>query len=343
MKILERDEKENLLKIKVENPDDRWELEHVLEEGDLVRARTLRRKMIQREEGEERGEKRPVHLTIQAEKIKFHEHTGNLRITGKIKEGPEDVDLDSYHTIVAEPGKVLSVVKEGGWEDWQIKTLKRAYRKPPKVLVCVLDREKATVAKVVGEVDTVSEVKSGASGKQYKSSGGKEYLGNVLSILKRKQEGFDKVVVAGPGFVKDDLLDKIKQENQELFEKTVKASTSQVGETGIQEVVRRGVIERIVRNSRLAAESKEVEKLFEELSKDTGKVAHGQEEVKKATEMGAVGKVLVSETNLKEMKDLIKEAEGKGAETFIISERHEAGEKLKNIGGIAAFLRYRIK
>lgn len=343
MKILTRNPKENLVKIKVENPNDLWELEHVLEEGDLVSGRTLRRKMIERKDGEEKGEKRPVYLTLEAEKIKFHETTGNLRITGQIKEGPEDVDLDSYHTIVAEPGKVLSIVKEDGWEDWQIKTLKRAYKKPPKVLVCVLDREKATIAEVSGEVDIISNIESKTSGKQYKSEGESQYIGDIISVLKRKYEDFDKVVIAGPGFVKDDLFDKIREEDEKLGGMITKATTSQTGETGIQEVIKRGVIEKIVRDSRLAQESAEVEKLFEELSKDTGKVAYGEGNVRKAVDMGAVEKILVSERSIKEMRDLLKDAEEKGADAMIVSERHEAGEKLKNMGGVAAFLRYRIE
>ncbi|MFP4634091.1 MAG: mRNA surveillance protein pelota [Candidatus Aenigmatarchaeota archaeon] len=343
MKILERNEKQGLVKLKVENPNDVWELEHVIEEGDLVGGRTLRRKMIERKDGEEKGEKRPVYLTIQAEKIKIHEHTGNLRITGKIQEGPEDVEMDSYHTIVAEPGKVLTVVKKGGWKDWQLKTLKRAYRKPPKVLVCVLDRDKATLAKVTNEVDILTEVESREPGKQYDSEKSGEYFGEVISILERKYKDFDKVVVAGPGFAKDGLYEKIKDRNKEMAEKVTKASTSQTERTGVQEVINRGIIEDIVRESRISEESKEVERVFEEISKDTGKVTYGEEEVKKAVEMGAVERILVSEKKLKEHRELVAEAEDKGAEVLIVSERHESGEKLNNMGGIAAFLRYRIE
>lgn len=343
MKILERNEKENTVKLKVENPNDIWELEHVLEEGDLVSAKTLRRKMIKRKDGEEKGEKRPVFLTVETEKVKFHEHTGNLRITGKITDGPEDVERGNYHTIVAEPGKVLTIRKEKPWRRWQMKVLKRAYREPPKVLVCVLDRESATVAKVENDVEVIAEIESKVSGKQYESSGVGEYFGEVMSVLRRKHSEFDSVVIAGPGFAKDDLIEKINEDDSDLFDKTVKASTSQTGTTGIQEVIKRGVIDRIAKGSRISQESEEVERLFEEISKDSGEVAYGEDEVIKAVEMGAVEEILVSEKTLKDHRKVLKEAENKGAETLIVSQRHEAGEKLKNIGGIAAFLRYRIK
>ncbi len=341
MKILKGDKKQGLLKIKVENPNDVWELENVLEEGDLVSSRTMRRKMIDRKDGQEKGDKRPVYLTLKLEKMGFHEHTGNLRLTGPIKDGPEDTELDSYHTIVAEPGKVLTVVKEEGWKKWQIKTLKKAYRKPPEVLVCVIDREMATLARVSSSIDIISTIRSGGSGKQYASEDTGDYLGEVASFIERKSPDFDHTVIGGPGFVKDGLYKLL--ERKSLTEHCTKTSTSHADITGVEEVVKRGVIERVVEDSRLSEESRMVESLLEELSKDTGKVAYGNEEVYEAINLGAVESVLVSEKKIKQYRDLVNEAEEKGADVMIVSERHESGEKLGRIGGIAAFLRYRIK
>ncbi|MFP4116987.1 MAG: mRNA surveillance protein pelota [Candidatus Aenigmatarchaeota archaeon] len=340
MKILDSDEKEGMLKLKVENPNDVWELDNVLEEGDFVNAKTMRRKMIDREEGQEKGNKRPVYLTLKIDKMKFHEHTGNLRLTGPIVDGPEDVEIDNYHTIVAEPGKVLTIVKEDGWKEWQMRTIRRAYKKPPEVLVCVLDREEATIARVSNGKDIITTVRSGGSGKQYEGGDDEEYLGEVASIIRRREENFDKIVVAGPGFVKDKIY---KMLEEDLSEKSVKANTSHSGTTGVEEVIKRGVIEKVVEDSRISDESSAVERLLEEFSKDSGEVAYGIEDVDKAVEMGAVKKILVSEKKLKDLRDLVNKAEERGAEVMIISARHEGGEKLSKIGGIAALLRYRIK
>ncbi len=340
MKILKDDKKEGMLELKIENPNDVWELENVLEEGDKVSSKTMRRKMIDRKDGQEKGEKRPVYLTIELEKIKFHQHTGNLRLTGPIKDGPEDVELDSYHTIVAEPGKVLAVVKEGGWKKWQIKTIKKAYKRPPKVLVCVLDREKATIANVGSSTDIVATVRSGKPGKQYDSVDSGEYIGEVASMIRRKEGDFDHVVVGGPGFMKDELYIELKEDD--ISKKCTKANTSHADSAGVEEVIKRGVIDKVVKDSRLSKESKAVEQLFEELSKETGKVAYGKDEVRKAVDLGAVKKILVSEGKIKEFKDTVNEAEKRGSDVLIVSERHESGEKLGKMGGIAAFLRYRI-
>ncbi len=329
-----------MLKLKLENPNDVWELENVLQEEDLINAKTMRRKMIDRKDGEEKGNKRPVYLTIELDKMKFHEHTGNLRLTGPIKDGPEDVELDSYHTIVAEPGKILTIVKKGGWKDWQMRTIKKAYKKPPEVLVCALDREEATIAKVSNGKEIITTVRSGGSGKQYEGEESDEYLGEVSSVIRRKEGDFDKIVVAGPGFTKDKIYRIL--EDGGLSEKTVKANTSHAGSTGVEEVIKRGVIEKVVKDSRISEESSEVERLFEEFSKDSGEVAYGEEDVEKAVEMGAAKKILVSEKKLRKLRDLVDEAEEKGAEVMIVTERHESGEKLGKIGGIAAFLRYRI-
>lgn len=341
MKILKHNRKENVMKLKVETPDDLWELEGVVEEGDLVSAKTMRRVMIQRKDGQEKGNKEPMHLTLEIEKIKFHEHTGNLRLTGPIKDGPEKVDLDSYHTIKVDAGKVLTIKKKDGWQEWQVKKIKRAYKKPPKVLVSVLDRNQATVARVKNDVKILSEIDSKISGKQYGESKKKEYIGEIYNILKRKHKDFDKVVVAGPGFMKEDLMERIKKD-KELAKKTVTDTTSQTGETGVQEIIRRGVIDKISRDSRIAQETEKVDEIFKKLSQDSGEVAYGKKEVEKGVKMGAAEEIIAGESFLKEDKELIKMAEDRGAEVTICSERHEAGEKLKNIGGIAALLRYPI-
>jgi len=340
LKILHRDKKDGVLKLKLENPNDIWELENVLKEGDFIGAKTLRRKMIQRKDGQEKGEKRPVYLTIELEKIKFHEHTGNLRLTGPIVGGPDDVDMDSYHTIKAEPGKVLSVTKKDGWKQWELETIKRAYRKPPKVLVCVLDRNSATIAKVESSVEIISKIDSGISGKQYEAEYKDRYIGDILSTMKRKADDYEKIIIAGPGFMKEELMSRI--EDGDLEDKVVKDSISQTGETGIQEVIKRGTVERIARNSRISEETGKIEEVFEELSKNTGKVAYGKDEVKRAVELGAVKRAVVSKKFIKSNQELIEKIEERGGEVTICSERHESGEKLGGIGGIAAILRYKI-
>lgn len=339
MKILKKDLKHDKLVLKLETPDDLWNLEKILEKEDKVSAKTFRRKTIRRGDKEIRAEKEKVWIKLEAEKIEFHKHTGQLRITGPIQEGSKDVSPGSYHTIVGEEGKVLTIEKE--WKKWQIDEIKKSFIKAPKVLVCTMDDKNAYFYEIRERIKPLAEISSKAGGKMYGEGGFKEYFGEIRAYLKNKYEDVDKIVLAGPGFIKKDFHKTI--ESEEIKNKVMSANCSHVGKPGVQEVIKRRVIERVGKESRITEETKEVEKIMENLSKETGKVAYGEAEVRKAVEMGAVQKILITKTKTREFEDLLKQTEEKGGNTLIVSEEHEAGEKLKNLGGIAALLRYRIK
>ena len=86
-----------------------------------------------------------------------------------------------------------------------------------------------------------------------------------------------------------------------------------------------------------------MQKFFELLAKEPGKVAYGLEEVKKALGMGAVSTLILSE----DVEDSITEeleikAEETGAAFEIISIETREGVQLRDIGKIGAILRYAI-
>ena len=78
---------------------------------------------------------------------------------------------------------------------------------------------------------------------------------------------------------------------------------------------------------------------------------YGMDHVKNANETGAVEVLLVSDSLISEMKDrekfsgldlLMKSVEKKNGNVHIVSSEHDAGKQLKSLGGIAAFLRFKI-
>ena len=78
MRILEEDEKNGVIELVPETLDDLWHLSHIIEEGDLLSARTTRR--IQDTSGEkirsDRGVKKTFYLGIRVENVNFHVYTG---------------------------------------------------------------------------------------------------------------------------------------------------------------------------------------------------------------------------------------------------------------------------
>jgi len=84
------------------------------------------------------------------------------------------------------------------------------------------------------------------------------------------------------------------------------------------------------------------------LGKGESNVTYGMEEVENAARLGAVEKLVLADTMLREalderrllVEDLMKRVERKGGNIIIVSTEHEAGAKLIALGGIAALLRF---
>ena len=117
------------------------------------------------------------------------------------------------------------------------------------------------------------------------------------------------------------------------------------GRAGINEILKSGAADKIIESMRVAYESMLIEEILKEIARSSGKAAYGFEDVERAINLGAAEKVLILDEFLREnnkIEELIKKAREIKAEVLIISSLHEAGEKLKAIGKIAALLRYEI-
>ncbi|MDF2955199.1 MAG: Stalled ribosome rescue protein Dom34 [Candidatus Alkanophagales archaeon MCA70_species_2] len=338
------------LSVVPETLDDLWHLKHILEAGDLVYATTQRR--VERATDKlrpEKGEKKTVRLGIRVESVEFHKFANRLRVRGVIEAGLETA-VGSYHTLNIEPGVELSIIK--AWKKHQLKRVEDAERAAarPKVIILTIEEGDA-VAGIVRQygVDEVFYVRAG-SGKGASDSAGERrtFFGEALSMLKNALRQFpvDAVIVAGPGFTKDDFLAFVREREPELAAKMKIESVSSIGLSGFREVLKRGVVEEICREERIAKEVQLIEKLMEEVSKD-GLAAYGDTAVRSALSYGAVEKLLVCDERLRDagresVETLLKEAERRGGEVVIFSTEFEPGEMLKALGGIAALLRFKI-
>jgi protein pelota len=91
-----------------------------------------------------------------------------------------------------------------------------------------------------------------------------------------------------------------------------------------------------------------MEEVMKRLGKGEGTVTYGLTAVENAVLIGAVEKLIVADTTLREadessrlkLDDLMHQVEKRNATITVISTEHEAGAKLLSLGGIAALLRY---
>ncbi|NPA47361.1 MAG: mRNA surveillance protein pelota [Thermococci archaeon] len=357
MQIIEEKPKEGKVKLKVETLDDLWHLYHVIDEGDVVYARTLR-KQSQRADSlrAEKVEVIPVYLGVRAEKVNFHRFANQVRVTGPIVYASrDDVPIGKYHTIAIEEGTVVTIQKPR-WKEHHIERIKEAVEasKRTKVMIVVIDEGEADIA-LVREygVEMVAGVRRNLGGKRYntdRESEEKRFFHDLAKTMAElmERERIEKAIVAGPGFVKETFHEFLRENYPELAKKVVIEDTSVTGRTGIYEVIKRGTVDRVYHENRVAKEVQLVEKVLENVARNTGLTAYGLREVEEAVNYGAVETLLVLDELLKgehrerieELMDAVRYARG---EVVVVSSEHEGGEKLKALGGLAALLRFRVR
>jgi len=341
MRVTHFDRKTGELKVAVETMDDLWHLEKVISNGDVVEGRTMRTVKIGTKE-----EKKPVFIGISVEDVEFAKAANRLRVRGKIIFGnPEEfVQMGRYHTIEVGEGSKIKIKKN--WKDYQIKRLRQAEKesKRPMIRIIVMDEEKALTALLRGYgVDYGHEINNPA-GKRDDDYDKKvlQYYGDVTAEISRHPE---KYVVAGPGFAKENLKDFIKKKEPGLLKRIIFETCSYAERNGVDELLKRGVIEKVAGEERIENETKLIEEVIAQIHKDTGRVAYGIAEVKKAADLHAIDKLLVLDEYLRtseEAENVTETAEKGGSEIIIFSMESDPGIKLKGFGKIAALLRYKI-
>ncbi|MBI5797610.1 hypothetical protein HZA98_01760 [Candidatus Woesearchaeota archaeon] len=147
------------------------------------------------------------------------------------------------------------------------------------------------------------------------------------------------ILLGGPGMTKNHFIDEGFL-NEQLKRKVVSIQDlSYTGDFGLRELVEKS--KDALAKEAITEEREIMSKFFKLLATEPEKVAYGEAEVSRALEMGAVHTLLVSESMDDEKVDHFEEvAEQSGAELFIISTDTSEGEQLRDIGKIAAILRF---
>jgi len=353
MRIVHQDAKRGIIELFPETLDDLWHLSHLIEPGDLVSSRTTRR--IQDTTGErlrsDRGIKKTFFMGIRVESINFHKYTGKLRAKGVIEKGPEDlVSLGSHHTLDLKLNNSVKIQKER-WSRWHRKRIKEAIdaSKIPKALVVVIEDDNADmgILRQYG-VEYYGPIIGGISGKRMVQKNRQQVINNFYDEIVntiRKFEGIEGMVIAGPGFGKNDFYQFVSQKYPDIAHISRLESTGAGGRSGIHEVLQKGILEEMATEGRIAQEIRMMARVLEEIGKTSNMVTYGKKEVKTAAEAGAVEELLVIDELLRErnVEKIMDLTENLGGKVMVLSSEHDGGKQLSALGGVAALLRYALK
>jgi len=341
-----------------DSTDDLWHLTYVVEPGDLVSGDTTRR--IQRDDERLRdtgGEREHLHVTLDVSDVEFHRFANRLRIGGEIVGCSREDQLGFHHTLNVEAHDELEVEKV--WKPDQLDRLEEAESasERPDVAVATVEEGQAYVHTIAQYGTEEYAAITGPTGKgEYARSRSELFdeLGDVLSRL-----DVDAIILAGPGFTKQDALDAIREAHPEAAELVTVVDTSSVGDRGVHEVLARGAVEDVQEETRIATEARLIDELTERIASGA-KAAYGPEEVAKAAEYGAVEHLLVVDERLRtergatpadasggdweqDVDEILRTVEQQGGDVTVFSSEFQPGQQLSNLGGIAALLRYRIQ
>ena len=335
--------------------DDLWHLVHVIEPGDRVEGDTTRR--IQRDDDQMRdtgGQREHMHVTLGVDSVEFHRFANRLRVGGEIVGASREDQLGHHHTINIEEHDELVIEKH--WKPDQRDRLEEAAEaaEQPDVAIATVEEGAATVHTVAEYgIEEYASI-SGPTGKGEYARDRAELFEELGAILSRLD--VDAIILAGPGFTKQDAYDHLEENYRDLTESVTTVDTSAAGGRGVHEVLARGVLDDVRERTRIAEEARLIDELINRMA-EGATAAYGPEEVAKAAEYGAVEELLVVDERLRiergsvpdqdgdwdqDVDEIVQNVERQGGDVTVFSSAFDPGQRLSNLGGIAALLRYRL-
>lgn len=350
MKLLAKTKDE--IKLKTENPDDLWYLSQIIDQGDLVKGKTVRKiKIGEEDQRKQKVVKKSIFIEIKVEKVEFSKTTNVLRIGGTITQGPEDISKGEHHTFNIEENTIITIKKEK-WLKYQLDKVKDACStKPSKILICCFDREEAYFALMKKQgYSLLSNIKGEVQKKAEEQRISKNFYSEIIAQLKNYSDKYKitSIILASPAFWKEELMKELKDDD--LKKKIIQATCSAVGKTAINEVLKRDEIKRVLHDDRTTKEINLVEELLSEI-KNNGQAVYSTKETENAANTGAVRDLLVTDSliqksrqqdNYERIENIMKITESTKGNVNIISSEHSGGKELDGLGGIGAILRYKL-
>lgn len=357
MKILDFNQKQGEITVKIDNLNDLWTLYNVISKNDKVAARTQRRVILK--EGS-KGERKPMFLKINVEDASFHEFSNRLRVKGTILEGPEDfVSFGSYHTLNIETGQKLTIIKEN-WSSHDMKRLKQSSKFETNfiILMIAIETGLATIEIITNfSQNRIATIKSHIPGKRYEQSQRNKALNDFFENIKKIIEEnlnstkIDLIIFCGPGNTRDLLLNYLKEKNNpDYIPKIRNIHASSGTESAIRETLKSKELAGLKEKVKILKETEKIEEIFKLFNTEPDLISIGIDENSKASESGAVKQLFVadllirgtSKTQKLKIEQIITNVENSGGEVDIISSQTSTGQQIIDLGSIVGILRYKL-
>jgi len=345
--------------------EDMWHAFNLIQEGDAVRASTIRKVTTESNTGSRSSDRVRTVLTIQVEAIDFDTQACMLRLKGRNIVENQHVKMGAYHTIDLELNRKFSLQKTH-WDSIHLDRIELACdpSRSADVAAVIMQEGLAQVCLVTScmtitraKIDVSIPRKRRGDCAQHEKGLNKFYDQVLAAVLRHVNFDVVKaVLIASPGFVRQQFFDYIyqqavKTDNKILFENKPKfllVHSSSGFKHSLKEVLGDPVVQARLVDTKASDEVRTLESFYKMLKNEPSRAFYGPKHISRAVEADAVETLLVSDklfraqnvSDRRKMVNLVDRVREMGGEVKVFSSLHVSGEQLDQLSGICALLRF---
>lgn len=348
-----------------EEAEDMWHAYNLIAVGDHLKSTTIRRVQTESVTGSVSSNKVRTTLAIAVEGIEFDTQACMLRIKGRNVEENQYVKMGAYHTIDLELNRKFTLIKEY----WDIIALERVdmacdpaqHADLGAVLLheglCHIFLVTSSMTIVRAKIDINIPRKRKGFCSQHDKGLLRFYDAIIQGVLRHFNfEVLKCILVASPGFVKDQFCDymfqqAVKNDWKSITENKSKfllAHSSSGHKHSLKEVLADPAVTSKLADTKAAGEVKALDNFFTMLQTEPDRAYYGLGQIEMASEAMAVETLLVTDelfrsTDLltrKRYVKLVENVKDNGGDVRVFSSLHVSGEQLGQLSGVAAILRF---
>ncbi|KAG6452718.1 hypothetical protein O3G_MSEX007757 [Manduca sexta] len=350
-----------------EEPEDMWHAFNLIAEGDAVTASTVRKVQTESSTGSSTSNRVRTTLTITVENIDFDTQACVLRLKGRNIVENQYVKMGAYHTLDLELNRKFTL-KKALWDSVALERVDTACDPATNADVAAVVMQEGlahvclitpSMTLVRSKIDMNIPRKRKGFVQQHEKGLNKFYDAVMQAILRPKNVDFNIVkcvIIASPGFVKDQFFDymiqqAIKTDNKLLLDNRgkfllVKAASG--FKHSLKEVLQEPAVLAKISDTKAAGEVKLLESFYTMLQLEPAKAFYGKKHIDKANEAQAIETLMISDKlfrcqdiqKRKEYVAIVDSVRENGGDVRIFSSMHVSGEQLDQLTGIAAVLRF---
>ena len=351
-----------------EDADDLWTLYNIISKGDEITLKSYRN-IKPSVNGipipGAQAQRKLLNLTLSVESSTFVSSERELRIKGTTTVPLIDVPLSSYHTATVMINEQVKIFKEI-WDSHDDEIIDNACNAMKAEVGAIVLEEGVSHTCLITDSMTIlrNKIEKSIPKKRRGDSSAHDkalniFLNNTALAALRNLDilNLKAIVVASPGKLQNQLIEKIfeeinKSNDKELIRcksKFISATSSTGYLQGLEEVLKTPSIKKQLSDTKVQKNVALFDEFSKHLNNDDYRAFYGEEEVKKALEIGGAIKVLLITDTLfknddvnkrRHYIDIVERVKEDNGDVSIFSSLHDSGKQLDQLTGIAVILNY---